>query len=351
MIRHRYSVVLLTVLLSAPFGRAGDLDPYLPEDTESVVNINVRQILDSPLIKKNVLEIAQEALRGNDEVQDVLKDLGFDPFTDLHRIIVATPGGTDKDRGLIIVHGQFDVAKFKAKAAEVAKNEDEHLKIHKVLGGKHLLYEVSVPERDESLWVAVAARDTLLASPGKDYVVDALKKLGKHAKAATKDEEARPSGSGKTSGVLPLDKPTLKNKKFQALLEKLDDRQSVSVAVVKTPGIIKALEDAPGDIKTMLEAIQALGGGLTVSDEVKLNLVVTTKDAKNAQDLRESAKAGLDLMLAGLAAFTQANPTPELELVADIVKTVRIKHSGSTVLISGRITSDVIEDAIKKKSK
>jgi hypothetical protein len=351
MIRHRYAVVLLTLLLSAPLGRAADIDPYLPEDTESVLNVNVRQILDSDLIKKNVLELAQEALRGNDEVQDVLKDLGFDPFTDLERIIVAAPGGTDKDRGLVIVHGRFDVAKFKAKAEKVAKDDEDHLKIHRILGGKHLLYEVTVPERDESLYVALPSRDTLLVSPGKDYIIDALKKLGKEDKPAAKGKETRSSDSGKSAGVLPLDKPALKNKKFQELLEKLDTRQSVSLAVVKTPGLTKALEDAPGDIKAMLDAIQALGGGLTISDEVKLNLVATTKTAKKANELRESAKAGLDLVLAGLSAFAQANPTPELELAGDIIKTVRIKNNGSTVVITGRITSDVIEDAIKKKSK
>ena len=87
MIRHRYAAVLLTVLLCAPLGRAAEIDPYLPEDTEIVLNVNIRQILDSPLIKKNLLEKAQESLRGNNEVQDVLKDLGFDPFTDLERVV------------------------------------------------------------------------------------------------------------------------------------------------------------------------------------------------------------------------------------------------------------------------
>src|SRR5579884_3882551 len=103
----RPAAILLTILLGAVPGRASELDAYLPEDSESVLNVNVRQILDSPLIKKHVLEHAQEALRGEDQVQDILKDLGFDPFKDLDRVIIAAPGGTDKDRGLIIAHGRF----------------------------------------------------------------------------------------------------------------------------------------------------------------------------------------------------------------------------------------------------
>lgn len=352
MTRHRYAVGLLAVLLAAPLSRGADVETYLPEDTEIVLNVNVRQIFDSPLVKKNFLEMAQESLRGNNEIQDVLKDLGFDPFTDLERIVLAAPGGADKDRGLIIVHGQFDVAKFKAKAAEVAKDDEAHLKIHKVLGGKQLLYEVNVPEQDDPLFVALVGRDTLLASPGKDYVIDALKKAGKEAKTAPKNGDPQPAPSGKSSGVLVLDKPVLKNKKFEALLEKLDARQSVSLAMVKTPELTKAFEQAvPGDVKAMLETIRAIGGGLTIGDDVKLELVVTTKNANNAEELHKSAKAGLDLMLAGLATVTQTNPSPEIELVVDILKTVRVKNNGASVVVKGRITSDVIEDALKKKSK
>ena len=326
MIRHRSAVVLLALVVCAPMGRAADLDPYLPEDTESVLNVNFKQILASDLIKKQVLEMAQEALRGNDQIQEVLKDLGFDPFKDLDRLVVASPGGAEKDRGLIVLHGKFDVAKFKAKAEEVAKENSEHLKLHKVLGGKQMLYEVNMPDLDEPIFVAVPSRDTLVFSPGKDYVLDALKKSGK------------------------TEKPTLKNKKFQTLLEKLDGKQSVSLAVVKTPGITKALEQAPGDVKAILDTIQALGGGLTISDEVKLEFVVTAENAKDAQELQKSAKAGLGLATAGLAALTQSNPAPGIELIVDFVKSISVKSNGANVVIKGRISSDTIEEAIKKKN-
>ncbi len=192
---HRFALLLAVfaaVLLGTAPGRAAEVDPYVPADTETVVNVNVRQILDSPLIKKHALEAAQEALRGNDQVQDVLKDLGFDPFKHLDRVVVATPGGTDKDRGLVIVHGRFDLAKFKTKGEQAAKDHSENLKIHKVLAGKHLVYEVNVPDMDEPLFVALASEDTLFASPGKDYVVDALKKLGKPAKPALRIRTSRP---------------------------------------------------------------------------------------------------------------------------------------------------------------
>jgi hypothetical protein len=323
----RTLAVFTAVLLFAPLGRAAEVDPYLPDDTEFIVNLNLRQLLDSTLVKKHVLEMAQEALRGNDQVQDILKDLGFDPFKDLDRIVIASPGGTDKDRGLLIAHGRFDVAKFKAKAEEVAKDESDHLKIHKVLGGKHLLYEVNMPEHDEPFFVALAGRDTLLGSPGKDYVIDALKK--------SKDPT----------------KPILKNKKFQALLDKMDANQSLSLAAVTNTETQKAINKAPGDIKGMIEKIQALGGGLTISDEVKLELIVTTKNEKDAKDLGDSAKAGLNAILAFVSAFAQNNESPEGEFAVDVIKSLSIKSKGESVTLKGRISSDLIEDTLKKKSK
>src|SRR5690348_9017765 len=121
MLLHRAFITVSVLLLFVPLGRAADLDAYLPEDTESLLNINVRQLLDSQLVKKHLLDVAQEALRGNDQLQDILTDLGFDPFKDLDRVVIASPIGTEKDRGLVIVRGRFNVAKFKAKAESVAK--------------------------------------------------------------------------------------------------------------------------------------------------------------------------------------------------------------------------------------
>lgn len=328
-LRLRVAAVLLALLLAALPVRAADIDTFVPQDTESLLNVNVRQILDSSLIKKHVLEMAQEALRGNDQVQDILKDLGFDPFKDLDRILVASPGGTDKDRGLVIVHGRFDLDKFKAKAEAVAKEDEEHLKILKVLGGKYLIYEVNVPDLDTPFFVALASRDTMLVSPGKDYVVDALKKIGKS------------------------EKPALKSKEFQALLEKIDDRQSLSLAAIKTKAVRDALDRAPGDVKDMIDKIQAVGGGLTLSDEVKLELAVTTKTTREAKDLRDSVDAGLKLVLAGLAAFTtnQGEGSPALEFALEFAKSLSIKNKEQAVILKGRLSSDIIEEALKKKGK
>jgi hypothetical protein len=119
---------LTAALLTFPAARAAEVDRLLPADSELVVTVNVRQILESPLFKKHVaLKDAQDALTEHlpGEANQILKDLGFDPFTDLDSVTVAGPGGHDKDRGLIVVRGRFDADKIKARAAQAAKDDPD----------------------------------------------------------------------------------------------------------------------------------------------------------------------------------------------------------------------------------
>jgi hypothetical protein len=304
--------------------RAADLDPFLPADTEMVVAVNVRQIVDSDLFKSNVLPDAREALKGMPEVTDVLKDLGFDPFKDLDRVIAARPGGADKDRGLIIARGKFDPAKFKATAEDAARDHGDVVKIGKVAdgaGGHFVVYEVTPPSGEATWFVALAGRDALLASPGKDYVVGALKQ----AKAKKK--------------------PALKNKDAQALLERMDPRQSVSVAVVGK-ALAGASDDAPRFVRDLLKAVDAVGGGLTFGEDVKMEVLVAAKGDKEAKDLRDGAARGVNGALAALALLAGDNKLAATAL--DVVKTVKVTAKGKVVTFRGRVTADVVKDLLKK---
>jgi hypothetical protein len=308
-------------LLSAPLS-AAELDVYVPPDTEMLVTVNVRQVVDSPLFKKHALAPARDALNSINEVEDVLKDLGFDPFKDLDRVVVASPGG---NKGLIIVHGKFDLAKFKAKGDEAVRDNGDVLKVHKIgdgAGGHFLVYEVVLPD-DESLFVSHASDKAMLISSGKDYVVEALKR-GKTKKRAA-----------------------LKNKAFQALVEKMDVKQSVSVAALGKALKGEALDEAPKMVKELVEKIDAVGGGITFGEEdVKFEMVVSAKTEREAASLKEGADKSLKFGLAALLLL--AEDRKDLQALADVVKTVRTSVKGKLVTIRGRVTAEVLQGAFKK---
>jgi hypothetical protein len=324
----RVPVFVLAAALAGAPARAGEVDRYLPDDTEIVVNVNVRQILDSPLVKKHALEKLRELVKGMDQVDDILKDLGFDPFTDLDRVVAAQPDSPERDRGLLIAHGRFDLAKIKARGEQAAQDNGDVLKIHKVpdgKGGQFLVYEVALPGNNEevSLFVAFPEKTTVLASLGKDYVVDALRKTGR--KAA----------------------PALKSKEFQALLERTDVRQSISVAALGSALAKGAGREAPKQTREAVEKIDAVAGGLTIGAGIKVELVVSTKTAEDARQLKTSADAGLNqaLVLLGVAANLDKNLSP----VLDIVKTLRVTAKGKLVTLKGEVSADVLEEALGKE--
>ena len=322
MLRRSVWLCALGVFSAGASARAGDLDPYLPDDTEMVVSVNVKQVIESDLFKKYVEQAAREALKSQDEIQGALKDLGLDPFTDLDRVIAARPSGVDQDRGLLIAHGHFDLDKFKDKAEQVAKDHPDEVKILKVSdgsGGKFVVYEVTPAEQSAPVFLALPTKSTLLASPGKDYVVEALKR-----------DAAR-------------EKSQLKNTEMQALLERMDDKQGLSVAMVGSA----LTEGASQEIKDLFEKVDAIGGGVSVGDEIKIEIAVTAKSEDDAKDIKDSIGGGIKqgkLLLAALA-FAE---NPQIEAVLDVVNSVKLTVKDKTVLLKGAVSADVIEDAFKK---
>src|SRR5262249_18000187 len=157
----------------------------------------------------------------------------------------------------------------------VIKDQGDVLKIHKVadgLGGQYLIYEVNIPDQDVPLFVALANKNTLLASPGKDYVVEGLKRSKGQAMAA------------------------LKNKDFQALLEKMDPPQSLSLAVVGSA--LNKADFLQGLAQGLLDSVDAIGGGITIDEDVKLEFVGSLKTVNDARDAQKQIKNGINQGLA-----------------------------------------------------
>jgi hypothetical protein len=326
MLTPRIAAVFVLALATASPARAADLDPLLPADTELYLTVNLRQIIDSPLFQKHLRPQVEKLLKdeSGEAVQGVLKELGIDPFKDLDRVTVAAPSTKEADRGLVILTGKFDGAKLNQKGKEAAKNKPETFKLHAApLGGgsKANIWEVVVqPQQETSLFVAVVSARTIVVSPGKDYVVDALKQDVNRAKGA------------------------LKNKELAALIEKMDPRQSVSVALlgkalgIDHEAIPKAVTDAVGKV-------EAVGGGVTVSEDVKFELMIATPSSEAALRIQKEGDRALKLVTVGLA-LTEENQG--LSLLLDVVKSIKITNRGRVVSVAARLPEDALEDFFKK---
>lgn len=315
------ALALATLIPAAPL-QSATLPGYLPEDSTMLITVNVRQILNSPLVQKIGLDSLRDLLAQSEDVSRILQDLGLDPFQDVDKITVASPGGNDEDRGLIIVDGRFDPVKFEAKGTQMIKDNPELLILHKLADGKggwRHIYELRLPNQDVPLFLALANKSTVLASSGKDYVVDALRKEGKDVKVA------------------------LDNKEFQAILEQLDDQKSLSLAFLGKS--LTQSDTLPDSVRAFFQDVEAIGGGASFGKDIEFEVVVGTKTAEDARQLNQSINDALTQGIGLLALL--ATQDRQLMPVLDVVKTVRCSGRGKTVTLKAQLPSDILENLFK----
>jgi hypothetical protein len=306
------------VLAAALPAYTAEVDKYLPEDTEAVVMVNAKQLLDSPLVKKHLMEHARGAIKSNSEATKILESLGFDPFKDLTNITVALSMIGSEAKGLIISHGQFDKGKFEAKAEEVSKDMGDVLKVHKE--GERKYYEVKVEGSEKPLFVGVVDSATIVAGPEKQYVVDAFAK-----------------SDGKTKGAI--------KKELQDLIEKADANQSLWFAATAN-GFRKGELASDEKAKKNLEKMDSITAGVTVDKGVKASLVIATKSADNAKELAEEIKEGLNQVKGLLALIADQNK--EIAPLVDTVGNLRVNAEGSTITLKSEVSEELIEKGLKK---
>jgi hypothetical protein len=298
-----------------------------------VVTVNVRKAVDSPLLKKYVpfIKLALNATQYKDFLPP-----GFDLFKDIDTVTSAGPISLDKDKGLAIFTGKFDVAKFQKHGEEIAKKKPKFLKITKL--GDHKVWEITVSEDEDGVGTRYALlldKNTLLVAGSKDYLNDAI------AKAAGK-------------------KKTQLKKEINALLEKRDKKLTLS-AVFLTGPIAKVLNNVEGvkvpeQANGLLEKLKGISAGVLLGDDLQIMVGIGTKDKETAQDMAQ--KVNLALFAAPFAIAQLGNQNeqfaPLVDLAKELIRATRAKSKDSSVNIKVTLSKDFfgkLEKLIKEEKK
>src|SRR6266536_2863410 len=85
-------LALAAALFASPL-RAAEADKHLPSDATAVVFVNLRQILDSPVSKKYMLDQIKDGLKKDADAQKFMAAAGLDPLKDLSSVTVAISPG------------------------------------------------------------------------------------------------------------------------------------------------------------------------------------------------------------------------------------------------------------------
>jgi hypothetical protein len=315
------AAIVTSAVWAAP-ARAADVDPLLPADTEQVFFVNVRQILDSDLVKKFALAQIKQALEGND-AQKTMKELGLDPLKDVDKISGGAWGEDAQNmKALFVVRGKFDLEKLFDAAKKAAEKDGDKVGI--VTEGDFKLVKVTVPNRPDPIYVSGVDNKTIVAGTDKGLVTSAMKASEKK------------------------DKPAIK-KALADLVEKMDAKASMFVCGVSSGKEVNLPPNLPLDnpekLKKQLEKIETVAMTLRVTGDISLDFAMGMKDTEAADDfgttvddLLQKGKAFLPLI-----AMQQQQMKP---IVNDITKTLKSKVDKKTVSVTAKLSGDSIGKAV-----
>lgn len=319
--RSGLGAALAVVLAAGPTARAAEPDKLLPADSEFALSVNVKQIIDSDIVKKYALEQIKQALQGKDAAK-FLQDIGLDPLKDVEKVVI---GGSGKDqadtKALVIVHGKFDPEKlFKAAEAHTKKDPD-HFTL--VKDGKDVMFKFQ-PDNGNPVYGTVVNETTLVLGTDKKMVTTALA-----ADAAGK-------------------KPTL-GKDLSTLITKQDDKASVwVVAVVKDK--LKDLKlpmggGVPQNVKDQLAKLETFAAVVRVNTDIALDLNLGMKDTDAAEELGKTIDDGLT-QIKGAVPFLAAM-NPQLKPLVEVTKTLKSGVKDKSITISAKMSGSSIGDLLK----
>jgi hypothetical protein len=322
------ALALGLIALSAALSQAATPNKYLPDDTEFVLRVNVKDLLETEIVKKNALEPIKAGLRENLQLGLIFETLNFDPLKDLQTITLAgkdlganlpmgggNGGGARPRVGEVfaVIHGAFDLDKFHKTLADAAKENPAKLAISDYSGFK--VYEGK--ENENPVFVAFLDKTTAVASNKKNRVTEAID-------VSTGKRKANPSR-------------TLVN-----MLAKVSESQAVIMAL---PLPKNARESMMRNPQTMMiaEKLEGMTGSVAAGKDATAEIHLHTTDAQFAMQFRQQIEA-LKLLAAG-AIMGQGFPGGDM--LAELVENMKTNADGKVVALKLSLTQEMIDKAKK----
>lgn len=306
-------VSLLALVPVGPALAAPQPDRLTPSDAEMVVQVNVRQLLQTPLVKKHALDPLKILLQRNTELQQLLTAAGLDPLKDINSISLSTSGNPMTGGKLLaVVRGEFDVDKARKAAEEYAKKHPSRIK--SISDSTKPMWEIS--DDNKSFFAAFADSKTLVMTTTK------------------KDTAAVVDRASQT--------PQRPNKAMQAALDHLKGSESLWMAMVATDEI-KQLLKADDMAKDFAAALQSVTGALELTDDAQFSLVVHTNNPKAAEQIKSKFDELMPLL-----AFVGTGKDKNGRVVKEVIDGIKLKAEKNDVSIRLQITDAQIDKARKK---
>lgn len=314
--------VILVLAICVTTASAAEVDNLLPKETELVLNLNIKQLIDADIVKKNYLPNFQKGFESK-EAQKFLGEIGLDPLRDIERITVALWGKTESMDALMIIRGTFDTKKMREAAERFSKEKPEEINL--VREGEVDLVELKQNKEKPSY---------LLLAEGRPIVGGTDKKIV--AAAAALDLAGKPALGRDLSRL--VQQQDAKASIFACGFTEGKIKEAPDLAALKNFGI-------DGEkIKAGIMKMKTVGLTLNFGKELSVNVKMGMSTNDEADDfsaefgkLSDAAKAFLPIL---------TGTQPKLSgLLEDVSKTLTSSSKDKTVILSLKLSAAAIDQA------
>jgi hypothetical protein len=327
MSRCLFAVVVLATGFAAS-ARAADVDPMLPKESEYVMNMNFKQMMDSDIIKKYAMGQIKQALAG-DDIKAMLETFGVDPLKDIEKATVGFWGSGEEMNYVGVVKGKFDSKKLFDGVKGLAANQKDKVEIvTEKADDKEVTLVKVTQDGGKPMFLTVADDTTVLLASEKKFATGALTAFNKKEKAKL-------------------------SKELTALVLKQDDKASMYMCGV-TEGKLKDIPAGSFDglkqlgidgdkMKDQVEKMSSFAVTLNVGKEVKMSAVMSMKDADAAEEFNGTLEKIVDTAKTFLPLLGGQQPTAKA-LIDDLTKSLGTKAKDKDVTLSFALTAKAIGD-------
>jgi hypothetical protein len=249
----RKLLVLLLAFSAAACAADSSLLNLLMPNADVLVGVNVERIMESAIGK----EIGAQVQGAAPQVQQILKQTGFDPAHDLKEILIATTGKGKEPPVLILVRGSFDAAKVSSFFAGSGAQTENY-------EGVQILNN---PKQGHS---AAAFLDNTLAVGGDlDQVRAAIHRRTRQTALAPEQLS-----------------------QIAALSDRYDVWVNAAVPMARTASGDSKPNFASNpnfkQVADLLQSIERVSGGVKLSSSIDLALVILTRSEKDAGRIQDA---------------------------------------------------------------
>ena len=325
----RFSRCLFAAVLlasAAATARAAEVDPLLPKETEQVVHVNIKQILDSDIVKKYAMGQIKQALQG-EQVKAQLEALGLDPLKDFERLSIGFwgSGGADMNAQMIL-RGKFDAKKLFESAKDQAGKTPDKVSIEEE--GDFKFVKIA-GDNGKPFFVSVADEKTIVGGTEKKLVTEGLTAFNKKEKAKL----------GKELTALVLKQDEKASLFYCGITEgKFSEVPASAFDQLKAVGV-------DGEVfKKQLNGMLNMAVTVRLGKEVNLDMTMGMKDDDAAEEF--GGKKGnltklIDTAKTFLPLIGGQQPKAK-DLVDDLVNTLKADVKGKDVIVTLKVRADSI---------